>query len=454
MNTLTAVIFALSVAASPARAASSLKSASASPKGTLVASKETNYQTLLGKTREEIIEFARAEVLKSLKGVDFKFYRDVSVVKTSKYLRVRFESHMTVPAQEMSSRDLNLPGPLSGAQRTSMITFFSSAQREQVEPYDISQVFKLTDEMLEIAKTFGPKDSLNFEETPEMWFVGVSHPRGENGRGGGGWEKYSINKKTKERKMVDHEHPPSRGRDDENGIVTLDGRPPKPDPDPEVELASGERVSGTSTPLPPTKAAEDVRAVATKIPITYAQLVKKSRAEIIAVAREEIAKALKGVRLDDYAYIRVYKTSKYLRVRMDSNMRIADKELAELSLGHSARAKTSELSFVASEFGAEVNPKDVSRLYEITDDMREVRKRFDISNSLSFTDRGDKLEVRRSHPTTADSSGGWEKYLIDKKTHESQMLQHAHPRSRSREDAHIEGLMPTDPDPEIEILEK
>jgi hypothetical protein len=196
-------------------------------KGSSVNTSATLYKSLIGKNRAEIVQIARAEIERRLPGVDLKFYRNISVGKTSKYYRVTFESNVSLPSQDTNSPGRDEPVAVSRHRKQSFISLYSSELKDEVTPAEKSQLFNFSDEILELMKMFGEKDRLSIEERPDSWLVGVSHPSSDSSSGG--WERYSIDKKTKVQKMVDHEQPSRSNRD---GIEI---RGPK-ETDPEIEV--------------------------------------------------------------------------------------------------------------------------------------------------------------------------------------------------------------------------
>ena len=100
-----------------------------------------------------------------------------------------------------------------------------------VRPKESKYLFKYSNEILEIAKTFDVRDNLSFEDQGENFRVRVSHP--STLKSSGGSEVYLIHKKTLEQDMIQHEHPqPFEGND----TITDKFGNPYVDPDPETEM--------------------------------------------------------------------------------------------------------------------------------------------------------------------------------------------------------------------------
>ena len=191
----------------------------------------------------------------------------------------------------------------------------------------------------------------------------------------------------------------------------------------------------------------------------YEQLKGKSRKQVIEIAEREVKKVLTAVNISHYRDIRVWKTSQYFRVKFAANIGIEQPEKApeipkRTSLNISAPRIESSITFVSNEKKDEVRPKDQKFLFHYSEEIFAVAKTFDPRDRLTFEEAGDSFRVHVSHPMKEDSTGGSEVYLINKKTHERELVKHVHPRpiGGSSSTTDIGGKPFVDPDPEIEIF--
>ena len=186
----------------------------------------------------------------------------------------------------------------------------------------------------------------------------------------------------------------------------------------------------------------------------YSELNGKSREQITQLASQEVKRVLADVNLSHYRDIQVWKTSKYIRVRFAANISVAEQEVYEKSEGLiRSPGVVSNIEFISFENKIDARPKESKYLFQYSNEILDIAKTFDVRDNLSFKDLGETFRVRASHPSTLNSSGGSEVYLIHKKTLHRDMIQHEHPQPFEDSGTITDklGNPYVDPDPEIEM---